>query len=414
MSSALSRSMAVRVFLCFAFTYYLSALVRAITATLSPTLIPEFGLQSSDLGLLAGGYFLGFSLMQLPMGNWLDRHGPNKVILSFLVAAVLGCVAFACADSFTGLFLARILTGVGVSCCLMAPLTAYRRWFDAPTQMRANSWMLMSGSLGMLSSTLPVQWLVPLVGWRILFWAMAGMVLLSMVFIWWWVPKWETVPAPAAAKEKEPPWWRVYLEVWRHPYFRRMSPLGFFSYGGLVAMQTLWAGPWLNKVSGYTALEAATGLFWINVSMLLAFWGWGMVNPWLTRHGYTANRLIGWGVPFNLLAMLGVVWGGADTGTLTWIVFFITNTVVSLAQPAVGMAFPSHLAGRALSAYNLVVFAGVFVIQWGMGLWIDALLAAGWSTTAAYQGALGFFMLCSLGGYAYFWWARGDNEQPQA
>ena len=414
MSSALSRSMAVRVFLCFAFTYYLSALVRAITATLSPTLIPEFGLQSSDLGLLAGGYFLGFSLMQLPMGNWLDRHGPNKVILSFLVAAVLGCVAFACADSFTGLFLARILTGVGVSCCLMAPLTAYRRWFDAPTQMRANSWMLMSGSLGMLSSTLPVQWLVPLVGWRILFWAMAGMVLLSMVFIWWWVPKWETVPAPAATKEKEPPWWRVYLEVWRHPYFRRMSPLGFFSYGGLVAMQTLWAGPWLNKVSGYTALEAATGLFWINVSMLLAFWGWGMVNPWLTRHGYTANRLIGWGVPFNLLAMLGVVWGGADTGTLTWIVFFITNTVVSLAQPAVGMAFPSHLAGRALSAYNLVVFAGVFVIQWGMGLWIDALLAAGWSITAAYQGALGFFMLCSLGGYGYFWWARGDNQQPSA
>ena len=414
MSSALSRSMAVRVFLCFAFTYYLSALVRAITATLSPTLIPEFGLQSSDLGLLAGGYFLGFSLMQLPMGNWLDRHGPNKVILSFLVAAVLGCVAFACADSFTGLFLARILTGVGVSCCLMAPLTAYRRWFDAPTQMRANSWMLMSGSLGMLSSTLPVQWLVPLVGWRILFWAMAGMVLLSMVFIWWWVPKWETVPEPSAAKEKYQPWWRVYIEVCRHPYIRRMSPLGFFSYGGLVAMQTLWAGPWLTKVSGYTALEAATGLFWINVSMLLAFWGWGMVNPWLTRHGYTANRLIGWGVPFNLLAMLGVVWGGADTGTLTWIAFFITNTVVSLAQPAVGMAFPSHLAGRALSAYNLVVFAGVFVIQWGMGLWIDALLAAGWSITAAYQGALGFFMLCSLGGYGYFWWARGDNQQPSA
>ena len=414
MSTALSRSMAVRVFICFAFTYYLSALVRAITATLSPTLIPEFGLQSSDLGLLAGGYFLGVSLMQLPMGNWLDRHGPNKVILSFLVAAVLGCVAFACADSFTGLFLARILTGVGVSCCLMAPLTAYRRWFDPPTQMRANSWMLMTGSLGMLSSTLPVQWLVPLVGWRVLFWAMAGMVLLSMVFILWWVPKWQASPAAPNHQDTQDPWWRAYVQVWQHPYFRRMSPLGFFSYGGLVAMQTLWAGPWLTKVSGYTAWEAATGLFWINVSMLLAFWGWGMFNPWLTRHGYTANRLIGWGVPFNLLAMLGVVWGGADTGTVTWIAFFITNTVVSLAQPAVGMAFPAQLAGRALSAYNLVVFAGVFVIQWGMGLWIDALLAAGWSTTAAFQGALGFFMLCSIGGYAYFWWARGDNQQPSA
>ena len=412
MSSALSRSMAVRVFLCFAFTYYLSALVRAITATLSPTLIPEFGLQSSDLGLLAGGYFLGFSLMQLPMGNWLDRHGPNKVILSFLVAAVLGCVAFACADSFTGLFLARILTGVGVSCCLMAPLTAYRRWFDAPTQMRANSWMLMTGSLGMLSSTLPVQWLLPLVGWRILFWAMAGMVLLSMVFILWWVPKWEPTPAAPNPQGTEPPWWQAYLQVWQHPYFRRMSPLGFFSYGGLVAMQTLWAGPWLTKVSGYTALEAATGLFWINVSMLLAFWGWGMVNPWLTRHGYTANRLIGWGVPFNLLAMLGVVWGGADTGTLTWIVFFITNTVVSLAQPAVGMAFPSHLAGRALSAYNLVIFSGIFVVQWGIGLAVDLFKGWGWTTVAAFQAAMTGFLICSVAAYGYFLWSKPDNQAP--
>jgi hypothetical protein len=45
MSTNLSRSLAIRVFICFAFTYYLSALVRAITATLSPTLIPEFGLK---------------------------------------------------------------------------------------------------------------------------------------------------------------------------------------------------------------------------------------------------------------------------------------------------------------------------------------------------------------------------------
>ena len=51
----------------------------------------------------------------------------------------------------------------------MAPLTAYRRWFEPTTLMRANSWMLMTGSLGMVASTLPVQWLVPLVGWRLLF-----------------------------------------------------------------------------------------------------------------------------------------------------------------------------------------------------------------------------------------------------
>ena len=50
-SSAILRPrQAVAVFLAFAFAYFFSALVRAITATLSPTLTQEFSLQARDLG----------------------------------------------------------------------------------------------------------------------------------------------------------------------------------------------------------------------------------------------------------------------------------------------------------------------------------------------------------------------------
>ena len=123
--------------------------------------------------------------MQLPLGTWLDRHGPKTVILCFLSAAVLGCVAFAMATSFSGLLAARLLCGAGVSACLMAPLTGYRRWFDAwLAQLRANSWMLMTGSLGMLASTLPVQWLLPCDRLApVLFWGMAGLVFIAMAVI---------------------------------------------------------------------------------------------------------------------------------------------------------------------------------------------------------------------------------------
>ena len=65
--SFLSRRTAVLVFLAFAFAYFFSALLRAITATLSPTLSQEFSLHARDLGLLAGGYFLGFAATQLPL-----------------------------------------------------------------------------------------------------------------------------------------------------------------------------------------------------------------------------------------------------------------------------------------------------------------------------------------------------------
>lgn len=90
-----------------------------------------------------------------------------------------------------------------------------------------------------------------------------------------------------------------------------MAPLGFVSYGGLVAMQTLWAGPWMVKVAGYTATESAVGLFWINASMLLAYWMWGWANPWLARTGYTPDRLIARGVPLSLVLLGILVLAGA-------------------------------------------------------------------------------------------------------
>ena len=72
-----------------------------------------------------------------------------------------------------------------------------------------------------------------------------------------------------------------------------------------------------------------------------------------------------------------IIVAGPAAGTIAWTLFCVTSTFLALAQPAVGMAFPPSLAGRALSAYNLVIFVGVFVVQWGIGLLVDGFQAAG-------------------------------------
>ena len=409
-ASGLAPRAAVMVFIAFAAAYFLSALIRAITATLSPTLTQEFALNAGDLGLLAGGYFLGFAATQLPLGSWLDRYGPKQVILGFLAVAVLGCIAFSLATSFAGLLAARVLCGVGVSACLMAPLTGYRRWFEPGTQLRTNSWMLMTGSLGMVASTLPVQWLMPVTGWRPLFWGLAAMVFLSMLLIAARVPAWVTLTAPLAGNVPAP----SYAGIWRNAYFRRLVPMAFFSYGGLVAIQTLWAAPWMIKVAGYSALQAAAGLFWINVAMLATFWAWGLVNPWLTRRGWTTDRLVTWGLPLSFILLATIIVAEsrlASWSSAFWALYCMTCTVVSLTQPAVGLAFPPAQAGRALSAYNLAIFSGVFVVQWGIGLGVDALKLLGLPEVRAFQMAMALFLLACMASYLYFLLAKRDNEQ---
>ena len=407
---------AVVLFLAFAFAYFLSTLIRAVTATLAPTLVQEFGLSAGDLGLLAGGYFFGFALTQLPLGTWLDRLGPKRVVLAFLSVAVLACVAFARASGFMELFVARVLCGVGVSACLMAPLTSYRRWYAPGAQMRASSWMLMTGALGMVASTLPVQWLLPITGWRGLFLILGALLALAMVLIAWQVPG---EPAASSARAPDAPASAVpasapavpepavapgYGAVWRDPYFRSLAPFGFMGYGGMVAIQTLWAAPWLVNVAGFTPVAASTAMFWLNVSMMLAFLVWGWVNPWLARKGWRAEQLMAWGLPVHIGLLLLMAIAGSSVGEfsgLVWTLFCVSGTVGTLAQPAIGMAFPSALAGRALSAFNLLIFSGVFAVQWGVGLLIDGLRNLGWTAPGAYQGAMGVFAVCLLWTYVH-------------
>jgi predicted MFS family arabinose efflux permease len=338
------------------------------------------------------------------LGHWLDKHGPKKVVLRFLAVAVIGCIAFALATSFAGLLLSRMLIGAGVSACLMAPLTGYRRWLTPEIQQRANSWMLMTGSFGMLASTLPVQWLLPTIGWRWMFGILAFLLLLAMGLMVIKVPEWRLIQKPDAsdASAVKPSILAGYAQVWRNPYFQRLTPIGFFNYGGLIAMQTLWAGPWMAKVAGYSSLEAAGGLFWINVSMLFTFLMWGLITPKLYLLGLNTNRLITAITPLNLLVQCWIVWSGPDAGALHWALFCISGSVVSLAQPAVGAAFPATEAGKGLSGYNLVLFLGVFCVQWGFGLLVDMFRNFGFEEVASFQSAMAVFLSLCVVSYLHF------------
>lgn len=404
---------AVSLFAAFALTYFFSALLRAVTATLAPAFSAELGLGAADLGLLAGAYFFGFAALQLPMGRALDRWGPRRTQLALLGVAVLGCVAFAQAQTLAGLIASRVLIGAGVAACLMAPLTSFRRHFTPAAQLRANSWMLMTGSLGMLASTLPVQWLLPLWGWRGLFWALALLLLLCMVMLAAVLPRDDaeaegTLAGAARAAVAD----GGYAGIVRHPMFVRLAPLAFVMYGGMIAVQALWAGPWLTQVGGATATVAAQGLFAINLAMLLAFLAWGAVMPRLARKGVTAAALLTWGAPPALLLLAWNVVQGPAAGALHWAAWCVACTCISLSQPALGQAFPAHLAGRALSAYNLVIFGGVFSVQWGLGLLVDALEGAGVGRVAAFQLAFSALGLASV--LAYLWFLARDPARGRA
>ena len=393
----LSIKKAVLVFFVFACGYFLSCLLRAITATLSPLLTSEFNLLAGDLGLLAGGYFLGFASMQIPLGYLLDKHGPKNIVSSFLLIAIVGTASFALAQSFAGLLISRILIGAGVSACLMGPLTGYRIWFADEYQQRGNSWMLMIASTGFVFSTLPVQILLPIFGWRWIFGGITILIFIVIILILLFIPPWKS-----KVDNKDEKNIGSLSDVWKNKFFRSTIPLGLFNYGGMIAVQTLWAGPWMVRVAGYNPLESATGLFWINTTMLIAFFVWGYILPKITKLGLETIKLMKFGLPISYLSLLVIIISGENAGAIHFTIYILTSIVLTLTQPAVALSFPTSLAGKSLTSFNLLIFLGTFIMQWGIGLIIDLSQYLGKGEIQSFQISFSFYLLICILSYLFF------------
>lgn len=411
MAPALRGARAARVFLCFALGYLLSYALRAINAVIAPPLQSELGLTNADLGLLSSAYFVAFGCMQLPLGIWLDRYGSRRTESALLLCAAAGAVVFATSSSLTGLWIGRALIGIGVSACLMAAFKAYRQWFPLDRQSQLASWMLVAGTAGALTATLPVTMALPAIGWRGIFWTVAALLLAVSAAIFFLLRDVErrfAEPAHAASADGSGGAGRGYGSIFGSAYFWRMGVPGLLIHGIFFALQTLWAGPWMTTVLGKTQQQTGEILFAFNLVLLLSYLALGWSAPRLLARGWNMHRLIGMGLAGMLLAQCLMLAWQAPLAWLLWLGLALFVPVTTLVQSGVALAFPAALAGRANSAYNLMLFIGAFGTQWGFGVAVDAFKSGGAGAADAFRMTLAAAIALQLAAAVYFVLSRAQ------
>jgi len=254
----------VMIFLPFALGYYLSYLLRTVNAVISPDLTRDLMLSASDLGLLTSAYFLVFGLAQIPLGIALDRYGPKRVEGALLMVAAIGSAAFAMGDSLGQLSVARGLIGLGVSACLMAGLKGFAMWYPAERQSSMTGFIMAAGALGALTASAPVEAMLPFLGWRGVFWLIAGVAAAISAFMFFALPN----DAPHTSTESLADTLKSVGHIFASPSFLRFAGSAMFFTGGFMALQSLWAVPWLMNVNGMSLSKAAGYLMILNVGML--------------------------------------------------------------------------------------------------------------------------------------------------
>ena len=395
----------IAAFSIFSFAYLLSSLLRGVTAALAPHFVNELQLEPTQLGLLAGAYFLGFGLMQLPLGLWLDRYGAKPLLVISSLFAVIGCYIFAKATQFETLLIGRLLSGIGVSASFIAPLTVARLYLSTGAQQSVNAWLLTSGSLGLLLATWPLEQASVWWGWRDIFQFIAICFIGISICLVLFVPH-SKQPQPNTTNLS------TYKPI-SNPYLIKLAPIAFISYASLVAIQTLWAGPWLSNVVGLASEEAALGLLGINLVMFVVFTVMGIFSPKLLQKRAQAEQLLLYTLPFSLLSLSLLIYLGQAATWIYFALYCLTNFPLALTHPLVGQHFAAHEAGRAIAFFNLLLFLGVFFLQWLIGKLIQYFSSAyGYNLEQSYQlSFLCILLLCTL---SYGWLLSFDFLQKRA
>jgi predicted MFS family arabinose efflux permease len=269
----------------------------------------------------------------------------------------------------------------------MAAFKAMAEWFPADKLPMANGFIMASGGLGAITATAPTQFLVAEVGWRYGFVALAIATFVVALILWTVVPERKRETGGDSVADQIGSLRQIYRSI---PFWR-IAPITAFSQGTFLAIQTLWAGPWLRDVAGldpvtvsFTLLAGAVGFVIGNILV-------GVIAVRLIRRGVAPIVVVGVGVAVFMLAQLAVVGEWVAVPWALWFVFGMSGTIGVLSFSVLAQEFPANLTGRSSTGLNLMIFATAFALQWGMGeiisLWPTA--ADGGYAVPGYQMAFG-------------------------
>ncbi len=406
----------ITVFVVFACAYFLSNFFRATNAVIADDLSRELLLTAADLGLMTSLFYVGFAAMQLPIGSALDRIGPRFTSASLMLIAVGGALVFATGDSFVAVAVGRTLIGIGMGSGLMSAIKAFGVWFRPERQATITSVMVGLGASGGLLAATPLAWVNAQIGWRNVFmWGAAVMALSALAILVLARNAPPGAPNPMRAAGAPPD--GGFALIFRQPILWRLVPINFFLIGSMLAIQTLWGGPFLFDVLRLAPLAAG--------NLLLALSG-GIAIGYLTS-GYLSDR-------FGIERMVTIVsptaaaalailawWGGQLPHAVVGGLFALFGyagafNLVLLAQ--IRREFPEQLRGRAATALNMFGFGGAALLQWWMGLIVAQFPrdAAGHYPPAAYAAAFGFVAMGLA--LSVIWYLRRPSDatsvQPAA
>jgi sugar phosphate permease len=388
------------VFLMICIVYFFVYFHRVSTSVIAADLLAAFQTNATALGIMSSMYFYLYAFEQPLVGYFTDKIGPRRVIAYWSIAAAAGCVLFGMATDIGWATAARALIGIGVGGVYVPALKALSLWYRQK-EFPAMIGLLMSvGNFGAIIATTPLAWAAGTWGWRPTFFLIAaitlGLAFATLFFTRDHQAPSDTlrdapVPNAVAGSKAKPGAFRVLASG----QFWIVAAIFFGIYGTLIALQGLWATPFLMTALGAERLFASKLNMLIPIGVIFGapFIGW-----LLNRFSLDKRKTLIVILAIYTLTWVAIIQGTPDAMRLSVIFVvmgFVGGGFISTLWGIVRDTTPPELMGLTSGLLNSAPFIGVAVFQVATGAILDR---AG--TTNGLYPAIGFqnaFLACLAG-----------------
>ncbi len=339
-----------------------------VTMGLLPQISSGVGVSIPTGGHVISAYAVGV-VVGAPLLAFLGARLPRRALLIALMTAfAVGNGVSALASSYEQLMLARFAAGLphgayfGVASLVAASMAPPSRKGRAVSQVMLG--LSFANVIGVPAATLLGQAL----GWRAAFWAAAGLAVVTLALVAWFVP---SCPGDAGASG------RRELGAFAVPQVWLTLLAGAVGFGGMFAVYS-YIAPVVTDVSGLGERSVPVYLLFFGLGMVAGTWLAGIMADWSI---FRSLIIGGVGMAATMLAF----WVAAPHGWAALpVVFLITVLgsvlVVNLQLRLMDVAGDAQTLGAALNHASLNIanalgaWLGGLVIAAGYGLRAPALV----------------------------------------
>lgn len=354
---------------CFA----LSAAMMTIFPIISPDVVLELGLNSSETGIITAAYLLGYAIFQIPASVLGVRIGPGRVLCGATLVMSAAAIAACLLNSLSGWVIARFVMGVGGAAVLPLSIQLLIDLFCGPRLLKGLGIFIAGWGTGITVSMIGAAPLLEQVGWRSVLIMSALLGLGVLVILRRVLPPDRPRAGRPSVNFQNPK--QIVRTLGRNYTLIMMGIINVAGTSSTVCLLA-WAPAYLTSAFGASTAQVSASLSPIGVAMTLGAWAGGKLTVLAGWRAIVVASLLTSSV---LIALIPLQSSGLAITALAVVVGVTGMLFAAPVQSLLAIIVPGELAGVAAAYYNTLGFLGAFAVPLIFGLTVDWMsFEAGW------------------------------------